>query len=476
MTQPIDRRPPAGTSPRKNTERAIHKTADDAKRPTSSNFAHAPNAVPLTSDITPKTMLLRTAPLSLSNPILELLQLESTAIPNDLTADAEMKLRAIIARMREAHSSPPTTPQKAILEIIDQLQSKRIDGSFHTHFFSEDLANDACSDQTATLALIAVGHELNWPVEIIAERSNLLLRWKGEGRPGFVISGREIYADAPKTLIDEFDLAPESVEGGVYLAPLTGDRLRSTLMFHAAKAMLNRGDLDKGAALLQKAVALDSKNVAAHFELGRVFAGRGKHAEAIATFGDVIALDPRNRLALAFRANKRSRIEDHVGAKEDFLRAVALSPDDIWLRFALSLAHAALEEFADAETQINLIIDSGTNDLIFFKARGAIRLERGHYAAALDDFDRTLITGDNGDDIRSIRAEALLGLKRYPEAETDFKEHLVRHPDDVDALVNLAEAYRGMKKTDLARETLRRALTLDPQNERALAIQQTLSK
>lgn len=156
-----------------------------------------------------------------------------------------------------------------------------------------------------------------------------------------------------------------------------------------------------GGALLLLLVAAcgggddSSKEVDEHYRLGLDLMDAGEYEQAVAEFGQVIALDPNLSKAYSMRGVSRwelsggdvARIE---AALVDLDRAVEIDSSQFIARYTRALAYSVLERYEDAVTEFEAALSMAANpatqaDIAYRRGLALIELGRGEDARiALD--------------------------------------------------------------------------------------------
>lgn len=214
-------------------------------------------------------------------------------------------------------------------------------------------------------------------------------------------------------------------------------RLRGRLAGHPGDsiAYILLGDIHVEEGLLETAVALFLKAdsiaptfPAIHLALGRVYHKLRDFGAAIAQYDTTLALEKKNRRALALRAVSRSMIDDWSGAIADFETAneIVVMSREVRYRYALCL-------WADGQV-----------------ARAVEEFERsirGHWT----DY-RIYVSWSMAEASRGNTEQARKGLRRALE---------IAPPDRV-VLEALADVFTIEDKADSAAQFLERAIRLAP--------------
>ncbi|KAK2080672.1 hypothetical protein QBZ16_000526 [Prototheca wickerhamii] len=103
------------------------------------------------------------------------------------------------------------------------------------------------------------------------------------------------------------------------------------------------------------------------------------------------------------------------------------------------------------------------------KDEGNQAFKRGDFEKAVELYSSALEKDGTLVAARNNRAQALLNLERWPAAEADAAAVLELEPENVKALLRLATASERQGQADRARQTLERALQLQPANKEAAA-------
>lgn len=254
------------------------------------------------------------------------------------------------------------------------------------------------------------------------------------------------------------------------------------------------GKLDKAIEEAKKAIKIDPEFSQAFNKLGDYLIRKGKVRDAVAAYRDAISIDPGSQnshfdlgcslallgeynvaleeLKIAYRLNpSHSEIHGHVGrihlakgAVEDAISslniAVQANPEDVMSTFTLACALQIKGEMAEAERLFNLVINRYA-ELIKVKTRFA----EGHYYIGRSYF------------LMGNTAKAIEHLEKAVEYDTEAVDHHYSFGmlySDADAFCALAEALFDNGQKEDARQNLKKALALEPQNKRFLKIKNEL--
>ncbi len=292
-----------------------------------------------------------------------------------------------------------------------------------------------------------------------------------------------------------------------FVAVLEKNPRRGTALDKVYAFQVEHGSLDKFIQTYrEKAASTEGPSPSAAMIVGLLESLRGEEAAAAKAFENAERLAPENSLASYYLGQTLVLLGQPDKAIEAFERAIARQPAradllemfqalgrvhqrtarnekalDVWSRLEQQfpndervqeqIATTLLEEEAfDAalprfEKLAQLVKDRG-RQLAFRMEAADIRVRLGQTEAALKEFE-ALLGQLNPDhwiyrDVRRrieaiyLRTEDRAGLATYYEA------WLVKHPDDLDAIVRVAKTYTALGRDESASEWLERGVKLAP--------------
>lgn len=213
---------------------------------------------------------------------------------------------------------------------------------------------------------------------------------------------------------------------------LTKPKTTSELLLteRMAQVLLRENQPVEAERAFRDVLKYDSKNAGAHDGLGLALMMQGRFKEAITSLDKAVSLEPENG---GFRNNRgvaRMELADYKGAAEDFEAAeLSQNPDD---RLSASIN------------------------------RGRLLQRAGDYAGAEVEFSTALAR-----DPKSFAASLGRGVARESKGDLDgaAEDYLVcvkLDPMNAEANLRLGACLVSMKKADLGRRYLQRAVDLDP--------------
>lgn len=212
---------------------------------------------------------------------------------------------------------------------------------------------------------------------------------------------------------------------------------------HAAITWLETGDVEGATNWLQSYAARFGSFAPLQHRLGIVLLNAGKIAEAEAAFRKVIALVPSTPAGFVGVGEAAMENGDHVEAMRSLEHALKMDPTDKTARYLLGRAYRAMGRMEDALRELTL-------------GKGGTRRHLN------DPWSNQLTKYNLSIGSRQLRAVTLVKAGKPAEAAEVLENILASDPDNLEALVNLGNAYQYMGRLDEALFTLERAQQLDP--------------
>jgi tetratricopeptide (TPR) repeat protein len=221
------------------------------------------------------------------------------------------------------------------------------------------------------------------------------------------------------------------------------------------------GKADAAIPLIERAIALQPKNVEAHSNLARIYAQQGRMEDAISSYARVTELRPADAaawsaLGVALRT---------VGRNDSALAAVEKS---IRLNPKIADTHTEAGKLHRAAGRIDQAIESHHRATALDPAHADARnslgnalLDKGWFDQAIGEFMEAVRVDPSRSVFLSNLGSALLRVDRNHDALLAFENAFQLDPDSVDALTGHGLALSRLREYDRASQSLNRALALD---------------
>ncbi len=260
---------------------------------------------------------------------------------------------------------------------------------------------------------------------------------------------------------------------------------------YAFSQLETRSDITTQLRTYRAQLAADGTQVTIRLKLAKLYLQIEAYTEAVGEYRQVItalevndvpksAASPRNPdisaayhgLGLAYAGLEK--FDDAIAA---YQRAIASAPDSAYTYAALGSAYANIHRYAEALEAYKIAVALDADDKMIHHQLGNVYSKRGEHAAAIRHQRQAVALAP-----RFGAAHYQLGLlyaheKRWDDAITAYRTAYQQDPTLVEALYNLAQAYRRIGDTTAAREQMERfqerKAVLDPLHQLRGALQRT---
>lgn len=248
-----------------------------------------------------------------------------------------------------------------------------------------------------------------------------------------------------------------------------------TLDPRCGAAHFNRGTLllrmDRPAEALEcfdRLLALGPPAAAVHLARGNALTTMGRHAAALTCFEEAIRLDPAEPLAHCNRGNALLALGHPEEALTSLDRAMALAPGHALVSYNRGNALLALKRCPEALADFDRAMQSDPSFALAWYNRGSTLMELRRYADAVASFAAVISLMPDFAPAYNNRGAALLCLKRQAEAIADFEQALRLRPAYEGALENLGNAFHDLQRFEDAARCFAALLAASPERPYAL--------
>jgi cellulose synthase operon protein C len=350
-------------------------------------------------------------------------------------APAHIEARKLLAQLRLRMNQPA----EAMNVLVPALESEDTDAEVNA------LANSAqlrIGDESAALALLekSVQRHPDKP-ELKLQLANAYLRTGQSDKAVSLL--RQIEGTTTDNVAKEALLvaavadskglaaAQQEVEGLMKAHPRN-----VTILNLASSFFLRRGDFERARAALARANAVEPKNILTTLSAARIEMSAGKISVAEGMYRQVLETDPENAaayLGLAEIAMRQGKNTEAVNWLEQLAKR---EPQAVEPRLALARLHLSQKNPTAAEQAVSEALEITPDKAPVHNAAGMMYLQAGRLDAALAAF-RAASSADSG---------------------------------NVGYLINQARAERALGQLEAARVTAARALSSQPKNLSAVAM------
>jgi eukaryotic-like serine/threonine-protein kinase len=237
-----------------------------------------------------------------------------------------------------------------------------------------------------------------------------------------------------------------------------------------AYELLNLGEFNPAAELLEQVVASEGLDVEAWLLLGTARALQHRLAEAEACFSVCISLDENSETAIFNRARVRFDLGNLAGADADYCRAIELNPNEPSYFANRALIAMARQDWRKAEQDLSQAMKLPDAQSRIRYLRHQANMALGQEQLAIEDLDAFLKVTPLDEESWVMRGVANLQKGHRDQALLDFDEALKTNPRSSMAWQNKAAILtNGSTTEDKAIEAMTKVVELDPRNPTQIA-------
>jgi serine/threonine protein kinase/Flp pilus assembly protein TadD len=234
-----------------------------------------------------------------------------------------------------------------------------------------------------------------------------------------------------------------------------------------ARAALAKGKLDAARETVEKVIAADAGNAAAHALLGGILLKQRYGQKAEAELRQAIKLAPQGLEAYRTLADLKTEQGDLMEASRALEAAHKVAPQDLDLGKALAALYAQRGEWKPAVALLDTVLLKAPKDAGAWADEGFAQFQLGDDAKAAADLGKALKLDPNL--AKSYYYEGFLDYKRgdVPKAVESYRTAAEKDKTSQASLLELAELYKTEHDDAKARSVYQEVLARDPQNANA---------
>jgi len=198
---------------------------------------------------------------------------------------------------------------------------------------------------------------------------------------------------------------------------------------------------------------------------GNLHETRGEFQEAARLYKEVIRRNPdvpNNYVHLGFLYAKMGRMDNAIEVLEQGREQL---PESYVILSRLIAFYSSADRLDQAlsTSKVMLAIDGRNFDALFLS--GSVNAKRGNWAEALGFYEKALDVEPENKTLRQRYAYTLAALGKPEEALEKYRVLSSEYPRDAGILKEMSEVYKAMGNLNLALDSLRAAIDLEPAPE-----------
>ena len=218
-----------------------------------------------------------------------------------------------------------------------------------------------------------------------------------------------------------------------------------------ANDYMKLGDFERAAEHLRQLSQRQPENQEVLYLLGKVHMKLSEEALTKLT-----ALDPNSVWVHEISGEVMESMKNYDGALLEYKRAVEVAPQQAGTHYHLGNAYWSLNMWDAATEQFRAeLVNDPSNCMAQWKIGNIILEQHGDSSEALTEVQKALDACPDITGARVDRARALIKLERHAEALKDLQEAVKAEPGEASTHFLLAQAYRGLGRTQEAQAEMK---------------------
>ena len=232
-------------------------------------------------------------------------------------------------------------------------------------------------------------------------------------------------------------------------------------------SLVQTGRYQEAVHSYQSALALTPDNTRIQYYLALAYFKSGDAANAARGFEQLLHASPADFHLAALLATSQLQLGDKAGALATLQPLVAAAGDDpdfVWALALTQIANGHLHDGVDAAEKVA----RHNNSAEAWKLAGEISLRLNEFPRAKDDLEAAALANADLPELQTVLGQAREKNADYDGAIAAFQKAVAQNPKDFAAWLNLGSDEYFIRKLDGARQSLGRALALQPHSAPAL--------
>lgn len=243
-----------------------------------------------------------------------------------------------------------------------------------------------------------------------------------------------------------------------------------TQLLRKAEEFGEKNQIDQALECISLAVKSNPKSSKPLREMGRLYLKKGVVDKALVCFQRATELNRLDIPSFQYMGQISLKMGDTEKATSYFTKALDLSPRNAERAFKVASLLLDIKKLDEAEKIFKTMLHNNPDDLDLFCEVAETCLQHGLYELAAKTY-RTVINADAERQFLAKKLGQALQKAGHPnEAIEVFEKSATRFPNDIELLLDLAQAYLALNLKMRADQWASRARRLDPKNALAKTI------
>lgn len=207
-----------------------------------------------------------------------------------------------------------------------------------------------------------------------------------------------------------------------------------------------------------RAIAGDRANAELYLNLAKAYSRLGRKQDAIAAYGQLLLINPRDARALRMRGNAHAHAGDYTAALRDVSESLKINPGDARSYRIRGSIYYREGEYQLALKEFDHAVRLAPRTAVGYENRAHTRQKLRDYGGAVDDYDAMLRLNPESHSTLNGRARALWLQGSHSAALADAERAVAAAPSAALYRYTLAHIYSSLGERQRAIEEFDRAL------------------
>jgi tetratricopeptide (TPR) repeat protein len=322
------------------------------------------------------------------NPLQDLLSIESEMASLAEVAEAYSKVEKILDIVRKGLPRA-TTPQMKLKLVYDAMKQVGIKfKNQENEGFVSNIVNGCLDCDTSSYVVLAVAHELGWPVHLVSAPSHMFVRWDDGAGTRFNMDFGKIRTD--EYYLSALKISQEAIKQHVYLSSLNYRQTISVFYINRGDEKDDLGRYEEAIKDYDTAISLNPNDALTYNNRGLAKDKQGRYQEAIKDYDTAISLNPNHAFAYNNRGGAQCDLGRYQEAIEDYDTAIRLIPNFAAAYNNRGNAECDLGRYQESIKDYDEAIRLNPNHADAYNDRGLAKAEQGIYPEAIKDYDEAI--------------------------------------------------------------------------------------
>lgn len=209
-------------------------------------------------------------------------------------------------------------------------------------------------------------------------------------------------------------------------------------------------------------IKIDPKNVDAYFYLGVINYLNKIYETSVDYYLQGLELEPENVNLLDYLSKSYMKMEYYEEAVDALEQIAALDETNQEIWFRIGNIYAEIEYYGDAQTAYETALEIDSEYADAWQALGVMLYDQELYDEAIEPLEHATDAFPDVDHLQKKLAKCYLKTGKLENAITKYKQVLSEQPENINAFLNLAGAYRITGQNQEALNTLLNLQKISP--------------